>query len=193
MSAVPRTSHAAPTATAPTALDFVDRVVGKVTAGAMGLSALSVLASLCIIVYGVVMRYVFNSPPTWVDDSVSFLLVGTVMLAAPATLRRGGHISVDMLTERLRGGPRRIAEAWSTLAVGLVCAILIANGWETAMSSRELGILTSGNVEIPIWQLQLLLPVGGVLMLLVSIESLIRIACRAPSLALEAHQHKEAE
>lgn len=193
MSAVPRPSHAVPAAAAPVALDFVERAVGGLTAAAMGVSALCVVVSLCVIAYGVVMRYVFNSVPTWVDDSVSFLLVGVVMLAAPATLRRGGHISVDILTERLRGNARRITDVWSALAVALVSAILIANGWETAMSSRELGILTSGNVEIPVWLLQMLLPVGGVLMLLVSIESLLRIACRAPSLATEAHAQKEVE
>ena len=56
-----------------------------------------------MVAYAVVMRYVFNSAPTWVDDSVGFILVGIVMLGAATTLRQGGHINVDMLTERLGG------------------------------------------------------------------------------------------
>jgi TRAP-type C4-dicarboxylate transport system permease small subunit len=193
MSAMPRPGRAPAVTVAPAALGGISRMVGALTAAAMGIAAVGVLASLCLIAYGVVMRYLFNDAPTWVDDSVGFLLVGTVMLAAPATLRRGGHIGVDMLTERLHGGARRIAELWSTLTVTVVCAILIVNGWETAMSSRELGILTSGNVEIPAWMLQVLLPVGGALMLLVCLEALLRIACGAPSLALQAGQHGVAE
>jgi TRAP-type C4-dicarboxylate transport system permease small subunit len=193
MSAIPRPGRVPAPVAASALLGMIDRAVGTLTAVAMGLSAFGVLASLGMIVYGIAMRYLFNSAPMWVDDSVGFLLVGTVMLAAPATLRRGAHIGVDMLTDRLRGNSRRVAESWSALAVILVSVILITNGWETAMSSRELGVLTSGNVEIPIWLLQMLLPVGGALMLLVSVETLLRIACNAPSLAVESHDLKEAE
>jgi TRAP-type C4-dicarboxylate transport system permease small subunit len=173
-------------------LGAIERLVGMLTTAALGVSALGVLASLCLITYGVLMRYAFNNAPTWVDDSVGFLLVATVMLAAPATLRRGGHIGVDMLTERLRGRAKRIAELWAMLAVAVVSSILIVNGWETAMSARELGILTSGNVEIPVWLLQIFLPLGGALMLIVCLEALLRLACGAPSLAQAAH-HAEAE
>lgn len=191
MSAVPRPGHVPVAAATPAALGVIERLVGMLTTAAMGASALGVLASLCLIIYGVVMRYVFNNAPTWVDDSVGFLLVATVMLAAPATLRRGGHIGVDMLTERLRGRAKRVAELWATLAVAVVSSILIVNGWETAMSSRELGILTSGNVEIPAWLLQIFLPLGGALMLIVCLEALLRLACGAPSLAQTAHHGED--
>ena len=191
MSAVPRPGHAPAATVVPAALGAIGRLVGLLTSAAMGASALGVLVSLCLIAYGVVMRYVFNDAPGWVDDSVGFLLVATVMLATPATLRRGGHIGVDMLTERLRGGAKRLADLWATLAVAVVSSILIVNGWETAMSSRELGILTSGNVEIPAWQLQIFLPLGGALMLLVCMEALLRIACGAPSLAQASHHGEE--
>jgi TRAP-type C4-dicarboxylate transport system permease small subunit len=62
----------------------------------------------------------------------------------------------------------------------LVSLILIVNGWQTAMSSRAIGISTSGNVELPVYLLELLLPLGGVLMLLVSLEALLRLALGLP-------------
>jgi len=156
------------------------RAIGWITNAAMALSALGILASLVMVAYAVVMRYVFNSAPTWVDDSVGFILVGIVMLGAATTLRQGGHINVDMLTDRLGAVGKRRAEMWATFSVLLVSLILIVNGWQTAMSSRAIGISTSGNVELPVYLLELLLPLGGVLMLLVSLEALLRLALGLP-------------
>lgn len=161
----------------------VERVVGAVTGTARALSALGVLVSLVLIVYAVVLRYFFNHAPLWVDDTVGYMLVGIVMLATAATLREGEHISVDMLTGQLRGRAKRWADAWSMASVALISLMLIVNGWETAMSSKLLGIMTTGHFEYPIYTLQLLLPLGGLTMLLVALEALLRLAVGAPSLA----------
>ena len=167
----------------PGVLGLIGRGVGALAQGAMALSALGVLVSLGLIAYSVVLRYAFNRPPVWVDDVVGFLLVGTVMLAAAHTLRKGEHIGVDILTERLGPRGRRWAEAWGMAGVVVVSVILIVNGWNTAMFAKMLGILTSGEVEVPLYWLQLLLPLGGLLMLLVALEALLRLALGAPSLA----------
>lgn len=167
----------------PPGLRWFSRVVGIATGLGMALSAASVLVSLVLVCYAVVMRYVFNDAPTWVDNSVGFLLVSTVMFAAPATMRQGGHISVDMLTGRLGVRGRRWTELWSTLAMLGVALVLIVNGWGTVQSSRMLGITTEGNLELPIWRLQALLPLGGALMALVGLEALWRLAIGLPALA----------
>jgi TRAP-type C4-dicarboxylate transport system permease small subunit len=164
------------------------RLVGAVTWIATALSAAGVLAALAFVTYGVIMRYVFNSAPTWVDDTVGYMLVGIVMLAAATTLRQGSHISVDILTTKLTGKRRRIADAWSMLAVLVFSIVLIVDGWQTAMFSKMLGLNTTGNVEIPVFWLQLLMPIGGVLLLLASIEGLLRIALGIP---LPHEQHLE--
>ena len=128
------------------------------------------------------MRYVFNRAPVWVDDAVGFLLVAIVMLAAAQVLRRGEHIGVDLFTERLRAARARWAQAWAALAAGVVAVILVVNGWETAMQSRQFGIVTEGRIELPVWWLMLLLPAGGLLMALVAVESLWRLALGLPPL-----------
>jgi TRAP-type C4-dicarboxylate transport system permease small subunit len=157
-----------------------ERIVGAITWIATALSAAGVLAALAFVTYGVIMRYVFNHAPTWVDDTVGYMLVGIVMLAAATTLRQGAHINVDILTGQLTGARRRIADAWSMLAVLVFSIVLIVNGWQTAMFSRTLGLNTTGNVEIPVFWLQLLMPLGGVLLLLASIEGLLRVALNIP-------------
>ena len=175
------------------ALALLDQAIGWINALAIGLSAAGVLASLGLIAWAVVMRYVFNRPPVWTDEVVGFMLVGIVMLAAAQSLRRGEHIGVDILVARLSTRGRFWAQLWSSLSVLAVSLIFIVNGWRTAMFSRQLGILTEGNLEIPVFWLQLFLPLGGLMMLLVSLETILRLLAGAPSLAAQPGHGEEAK
>lgn len=170
---------------------LLERVVGFVMKLTIAISATGVLACLSLITYSVVMRYGFNDPPGWVDDTVGLILVVIVMFAAAPTLREGGHISVDMLTGMLATPARRWAAGWATVSVLIVAGVFVVNGWDIAMSSRMFGVVTSGNVEIPVYLPQLMIPLGGSLMLLVGIEALIRHIAGAPSLAHEGHHGEE--
>lgn len=140
----------------------------------MALSAAGLLVSLTLIGWAVLMRYLFNAAPIWVDEVVGFLLVGIVLLAAAQTFRRGEHIGVDLLVGRLSVKSKRWALAWSAIATGAVALVLIVNGWETASLARMLGLVTEGHLEWPTWWLMLLMPVGGALLLLTAVEALWR-------------------
>lgn len=155
-------------------LRALSRTVRLLSGLAMGLAAAGLLLSLALIGWAVVMRYVFNDAPVWVDEVVGFLLVTIVMLAAAQTFRRGEHIGVDLLVDRLATRGRRWAQAWAALATLAITGVLIVNGWETAMLAKMLGLLTEGNLEWPTWWLMLLMPVGGALLLLAALESLWR-------------------
>jgi TRAP-type C4-dicarboxylate transport system permease small subunit len=162
------------------ALRLLGRVVAVLASTAMAVSAAGLLVSLALIAWSVVMRYVFNAAPVWVDDIVGFLLVATVMLAAAQTLRRDEHIGVDILTTKLGPKGQRWARAWAALASGAVGCLLIFNGWGTAMLAKTLGLLTEGGLEWPTWLLMLLMPLGGALLLLAAVEALWRAIAGAP-------------
>lgn len=164
----------------PRALRWLSALSRTLTAFAIGVSATGVLVSLALIGWSVAMRYLFNQPPVWVDDAVGFLLVAIVMFGAAETLRRGEHIGVDLFTERLAPGAARMAHIGAMLAVTLVALILVLNGWETAMQSRQFGVVTEGQIEWPVWWLMLLLPAGGLMMGVVSLELLWRLLLGLP-------------
>ena len=165
------------------ALGLIRKAIGLINAAALGISATGVIASLILIGWSVVMRYVFNRPPVWVDEVVGFLLVAIVTLAAADVLRRGEHIGVDIFTARLGARGRRLAQGWVSLAALATALVFIVNGWQTAMFSRMLGIVTEGHLELPVFWLMLFLPLAGVLMLLTALEALVRLWSGAYSLA----------
>jgi TRAP-type C4-dicarboxylate transport system permease small subunit len=162
------------------ALRALGRAVSVLAGAAMALAGVGLLASLVLIGWAVVLRYVFKSAPAWVDDVVGMNLVMIVMFAAAETLRRGEHIGVDLLVEGLSPTQRRWAHAWAALATAAIAAVLIFNGWDTAMLARKFGLLTDGSIELPTWWLMLLMPVGGALLLLAAIEALWRAAVGLP-------------
>ncbi len=156
------------------ALKLFGRVVAGLAAVAMALAAVCLLVSLALIGWAVVMRYVFNDAPIWVDEVVGFALVAVVMMAAASSLRSGEHINVDLLVGFLSSKARRWAQAWAALATLLVAVLLVVNGSETAALAHELGLLTEGSLEWPTWALMLLMPIGGTLLGLAAIEALWR-------------------
>jgi len=157
-----------------TALRILTQAVAFLSSAAMALSAAGLLLSLVLIGWAVIMRYVFNAAPVWVDEVVGFLLVAIVMLAAAQTFRRGEHIGVDLLVGRLSDTGRRWALGWAAVVTAVVALVLMINGWQTAMLARMLGLLTEGHLEWPTWWLMLLMPLGGALLLLAAVESLWR-------------------
>lgn len=162
------------------ALRILSQAVATLCGAAMALSAIGILVSLALIGWAVVMRYFFNAAPVWVDELVGHLLVATVMLAMAQTFRRGEHIGVDVLVERLSPAGKRWATAWAAVACGVVAVVLVASGWQSAMLAHTLGLVSEGQLEWPLWWLMLLLPLGGAMLLLASIEALWRACTGQP-------------
>jgi len=170
----------------PAALRALARLNAFVCAAGLAVAAALLLSSLALIGWAVAMRYGLNRPPVWTDDAVSFMLVAIVMCSAAQVLRRGEHIGVDVFTEKLDGRAGRAVRAWGTLATLAVAVILVAIGWQTAMQSRTFGIVTEGHLELPVWWLMLLMPLGGALLGLVALEALWRLALDLP---VARHRH----
>lgn len=171
------------------ALRALGRLVAALSGAAMAIAATALLVSLALIGWAVVMRYVFNAAPVWVDEVVGIALVAIVMLAAAQAFRRGEHIGVDLLVERLPAGGRRWIRAWGALATAAISLVLIFNGWDTAMLAKMLGLVTEGWLEWPTWMLMLLMPAGGILLLLAAIEALWRALAGLPPPHATASPH----
>src|SRR5512146_579046 len=127
------------------------RLTRRVAHLALGLSAAPLLASLAVIVYGVVRRYVFNTPVAWTDELVGYLLVASVMLAAADALLGGEHISVDIVTERLGARARRIAYLFGLVAVAASGILLMVEGLGMVRFSRQVGLRSNGDLAVPLW------------------------------------------
>lgn len=142
----------------------LERVVAAVALAAASVAAGLVLAMLAITSYGVAMRYVLDAPVTWSDELAGYLVVATVMLGTADTLLRGEHISVDLLTDRLRGAARRAVAVWG---MACVLALAAALGYSAVLMigfSYDFGMYSEGYLEAPLWIPQCFMLAGAVLL-----------------------------
>ena len=140
----------------------------------LALASLALLGSLVAIGYSVVMRYVFGAPVAWTDELVGYLLVASVMLAAPDALLEGEHISVDIVTERLAARGRKIAYLAGLAAVAATALLLLVEGLRTVEFSHMVGLRSNGDLALPLWMPQLLIPVGALLLMLAALVAFLR-------------------
>ena len=137
---------------------------------AMYLACICLVGLLGVVVYGVVLRYVFNNAPSYVEQVALLLVISVAMFGASAGVRDAIHIGLDSLVTMLS----EKAQYWCEAAVDVFSVvfgvILVAGGAEMAISTHASTIPTLGLSEavryVPIM-------IGGVFIVLFSIEHLI--------------------
>ena len=151
----------------------VERLVRALARLGLALAALALIASLATISYSVIRRYVFGAPVAWTDELVGYLLVASVMLAAAEALFGGEHISVDIVTEHLGPRGKRVTYLFGLAAVAASGVLLIVEGLGMVSFSRQVGLRSNGDLALPLWIPQSLVPIGA---LLLSIAALAAFA-----------------
>ena len=150
-----------------------DRAVGWISRIAAGFAAVASLLCFGLVCYVVVVRYFFGSAPSWSDEVGGWFVVALVMLAVGEAQRRGEHIGVDLLLEKTTGRPHRLVKGFGTLCVAASAAILLWQGWEMVAFSQMIGARPLSIAEIPLWLIEVLVPIGAGVMLLVSVIQLL--------------------
>ena len=127
-------------------------------------SALLILLVLGVMTYAIIKRYVMNSPLLWSDEFSGYMLVAIVMLGAAEALRRGDHISMDLLSARAGAKLTRVLRIWSNLAVLAFAVVLGHSTWESIRFAMDFGSYALGHIEIATWIPQLPMLLGAVLL-----------------------------
>ncbi|MBS0342375.1 MAG: TRAP transporter small permease, partial [Proteobacteria bacterium] len=85
-------------------------------------AAALVVGEVIVLLAGVVMRFIFNSPIPWADELASILFLWLANLGAAVALRRGSHMRTTALVSRWGTRARAWAEA---LAIAVPCLMLV--------------------------------------------------------------------
>lgn len=125
-----------------------------------GAGALLVV-NLASVMLGVFSR--FYRAPVWTTDLAKVTLVWMVMLAAAPALKRGEHMAIHILVDKLSPQARKFAVALRILIFIGILGLMIWLGGAYAYKMRLFNIMTLGIKQaIPL----LAIPVGMALMLL---------------------------
>jgi len=140
------------------------------------------IASLClaglgvVVIYGVVMRYVFNNAPPYVEQVALLLVISVAMFGAAAGVREAGHIGLDSAVLLLPERVQRWVAVGVDLMIMLFAAVLFWGSVQMGLSTYHDTIPTLGISEA----FRYLPPVvAGLLIILFSVERLLHPAPEA--------------
>lgn len=142
------------------AVRILDRSIGALSRGGAIVSTAMILLATALLAVNSVARYLFNAPFLFVDEYAQYLLVGIFYLGVGYTLRKGKHVSVDMLVRRL-GRRVRLLLAVVTAALGLLVVYLMCRyGWSTFIAAYDRNIRSLTPMETPLWIPYLFVAIG---------------------------------
>jgi TRAP-type transport system small permease protein len=153
-------------------MDFLSGLNSRLSRWTMWLACVCLTCLLSVVIYGVVLRYVFNNAPPFVEQVALLLVVCVAMFGASAGVRDAGHIGLDSLVKALSVRAR----FWTTVVVHMLvisfALALLAGGWLMAVSTHGSTIPTLGMSEAVRYVPVLM---SGVLITLFSIEHLVAL------------------
>lgn len=168
------------------------RLLDTLYGAGAALAALSLLGIFGIMMAQVVMRELQLQLPA-ADDVSAYLCVATTFFALAATFKRGELIRVGMLLDKLRPGPRRLAEM---AVLALAAALMAYVTFWTAQDmwfSWEIEEVAQGTVPIPLWIPKLAMPLGaGLLLIAILDEFVIVLGGAKPSYVVAAEERAAA-
>jgi TRAP-type C4-dicarboxylate transport system permease small subunit len=114
----------------------------------------------CSFVYEVVARYFFGAPTFWSYAVGEYVLCATIFLSIPELTRRGAHINVNLISEKL--SPAQMYRLRVFVGLLSAAACLVA-AWITATETwrqyaQDVTTLTS--FPIPKWWVSIFIPYG---------------------------------
>lgn len=137
-----------------------------------GVSLCVLTAIICLDVASRNLR-LFATP--WTLDVAEYLLYGITFLGAPWVLREGGHISIDIVVDRLEPRARR-RTAYLTHAIGaVVCAVLLYYASRVWWRSFWDGTLVHETFVFPEWYLLSMAPPIFLILLLVFLRWILHM------------------
>lgn len=87
--------------------------------------ASAILAILIALTFlGVIWRYIFNAPFTWLEEVQTSCMVWIVFAAAGAAFRSGNHVAIEMIVDMMPAKMQKIMEWLISVVVVIVIGYL---------------------------------------------------------------------
>ncbi len=158
------------------ALAIIENVIERIGRGVAWLTLALVLVTVCV----VVLRYAFNQGSIRLQESILYLHSIIFLLGAAFTLRRDGHVRVDIFYRGMNERRKALVDAAGVLFLLLPTCLFILivslpyviSSWQLLEGSREPGGLPA------VFLLKTLIPLAMVLLVLQGLAMLFRAVNR---------------
>ena len=156
-------------------LGWLGRLISGLSEASGYASFAAILAAMCIITYEVMARYIFHWATVWEIEAAIMLLILTTFLGSAYALKYGGHISMDMLEQKLDIRKRNWLNLITSIFSFLFCLFVSVKAWWMWWEAFDNGWRSDSIWGPPLWIPYLFLPLGFSVM---SLQYLVIISNR---------------
>jgi TRAP-type C4-dicarboxylate transport system permease small subunit len=142
-------------------IEIVDRAV-------RALLALLLAVMVASVTWQIVSRYVLTSPSSWTEELARFMLIWIGLVGGAYAYRRGMHLGLELLAERLAGRARTLHAALVHVAVAIFAAFVLVGGGANLVALTYSLAQYSPALGLPMAVVYCALPLSGILLLLYS-------------------------
>lgn len=143
-------------------------------------TGLAVLAGLILLfmtfsISSSILARAFDVPfPVWVVQFNEYGLLWMTFLATAWVLKRGRHVSIDLLTGKLPGSASRVLSMLQNLVCGAFCAVLFWQSLSVTWDHFQRGIVDVKGVDVPKYLILVVIPAGFLLLSLQFFRNMLR-------------------
>lgn len=146
----------------------LDQIIEKASHIFLVLSGTLIVIMVFTATYGVVRRYVFNSPEPYSYEISTMFLLFSFVFAISAVERLNRHIRVDFVSSHLHERTQHVILNIIAPIMGLFFASMLAwKGIEVSLFSLEIGEVSSSIWREPLYPIKFMVPIGYALLILV--------------------------
>lgn len=129
------------------------------------------LAGIVLIMFmQTVLRYGFNAALPWCEELALYMCLYCVLLGLSIAVRKDSHLQVDILLKFY--SPR--IKALMTAITSIIAIVVMIFFIRYALSLMKIATGVSPTLPITMWQVYLAFPIGCTLVILFSLENIIK-------------------
>jgi TRAP-type C4-dicarboxylate transport system permease small subunit len=132
----------------------------RLTAFSLLLACLMMVIAVCLGMYQILSRFIFEQPAEWSEVLIRFSLIWMVFLGAPTAFRQGAMVCVDVAHRYAPPVGKRILDWVVAIAALILIGFMIRYGFDYAYRARVQTI--SGVETFSMTWAYLAVPVGAV-------------------------------
>jgi TRAP-type C4-dicarboxylate transport system permease small subunit len=136
-------------------------------------SQMVLFAAVVIIFYDVIMRYVFNSPTTWVLEISEYMLVFIAIAGAADVQRKKTHIKMDFFYNKLTLNVRRCLDIIIHMTTVLFVFLLFMTSFQMTLIAYHYGSKSNSLLGTAMFIPYAIIPFGMGLFLMQTIADLV--------------------
>lgn len=130
------------------------------------LAGVLLVCTVIIVCFEICMRYFVGRPQIWTVEVCEYILFSLAFLGAPWLLKKGGHVSIDILLAQIKGSSRNYLELFSKAGGIVVSAIICWFSAVTAWDCYVSGVVVTKTLTIPKFYFLSLISLGYFVLLL---------------------------